>query len=209
MKLGPSVRMVSVQFSFSNPDVIPAVVKRAAPETTQVRTERKSRSSGTMIIVPTEKCSITGIMEALEAAGYELVDALYQTRLDGKDPRLQRKYHMVRFIFARHEFAQVSPEFMSVRDAIRAALQSMSTAAMWRVRGFDNPFYQDGEEVLGQRALSLNFEARQPLNNPDGTPVAIWQKDGQGKRIGDSPVPIRPSYQLVVDETVRLMPMTV
>ena len=165
----PSVRLVSLQFSFSNPDVIPPAVKRVAPETVPGRVERKSHSSGTMIIAPTEKCSIEGIVERLEAAGYELVDAVYQTRRDGKDPRLQRTYHMVRFIFARHEFAQVTPEFMGQRDAIRAALQSMSTTAMWRVRAFDNPFYHDGEEILGQRALSLNFEARQPLNNPDGT----------------------------------------
>ncbi|MCX6741030.1 MAG: hypothetical protein NTY61_01385 [Candidatus Parcubacteria bacterium] len=201
--------MAIVQFSFSNPDVIPDVVKRVEPETAPGREVRKSHSSGVMIIAPTEKCSIESIVTGLEGAGYELVDALYQTRKDGKDPRLQRMYHMVRFVFARHEFAEVSPEFMGVRGAVREALQSMSATAMWRVRAFDNPFYRDGEEVPGQRALSLNFEARTPLNNPDGTPVAVWQRDARGAKIGTSPVPIHPLYKLVVDETVRLMPMTV
>lgn len=204
--LNGTVRLVALQFSFSNPDAIPATVKRQDRETPEERVERKNHSSGVMVIEPTEKCSLVEFLGELEAAGYEMVDAFYKERIDAKDPRGKRSYHMVRFLFARREFVDLSDEFKKVRDTIRAELRSICEAAMWRVRSFSNPFYKNGEEIPDQRAVSVNLEARQPLFRPDGQPVTVWQKDENGKRVGDAPLPLKADYSLrIVGDAVQLV----
>lgn len=203
--LNETVRLVALQFSFSNPDVIPSMVKQQEKETKEKRMARKSQLSGFLAIRPTEKCSLVEFLVELERQ-YELVDAFYEERIHGKDPRGRRTYHMVRFLFARREFVEISDEFERVRGSIRTALSEMCHKAMWRIRAFSNPFYKDGEEILGQHAMSINLEARQPLFHPNGQPVVAWQKDESGKRVGDAPLPLKPEYFLrVVDDTVQLM----
>lgn len=204
--LNGTVRLVALQFSFSNPDAIPATVKRQSRETPEERVVRKGYSSGVMVIEPTEKCSLVEFLGQLEVAGYEMVDGFYKERIDAKDPHNKRTYHMVRFLFARHEFVELSDEFKKVRDVIRAELRSICESAMWRVRSFSNPFYKNGEEIPDQRAVSVNLEARQPLFRPDGQPVTVWQKDENGKRVGDAPLPLKADYCLrIVGDAVSLM----
>ena len=204
--LNGTVRLVALQFSFSNPDAIPASVKRLNRETQEERVERKNHSSGVMVIEPTEKCSLVEFLGELEAAGYEMVDGFYKMRIDAKDPSGKRSYHMVRFLFARREFVELSDEFKKVRDTIRTELRSICETAMWRVRSFSNPFYKNGEEIPDQRAVSINLEARQPLFRPDGQPVTVWQKDENGKRMGDAPLPIKGDYCLrIVGDAVQLV----
>jgi len=201
-----SVRLVALQFSFSNPKGIPASVRRLDRETPEERNERKNHSSGTMVIEPTENCSLIDFLDELKGAGYEMVDALYKKRIDPKDSRGRRTYHMVRFLFARREFVDLSEEFKAVRDIISRELRSICEVVMWRVRVFLNPFYENGEEVIGHRAISVNLESRKPLFCPDGQPVTVWQKDEKGNRVGHAPLPIKPDCCLrVKDNTVQLM----
>ena len=204
--LNGTVRLVALQFSFSNPDAIPATVKRQNRETPEERVERKSHSSGVMVIEPTEKCSLVEFLGELEVAGYEMVDGFYKERIDVKDPRNKRTYHMVRFLFARREFAELSDEFKKVRDTIRTELRSICESAMWRVRSFSNPFYKNGEEIPDQRAVNINLEVRQPLFHPDGQPVTVWRKDENGKRVGDTPLPLKADHCLrIVGDAVNLV----
>lgn len=199
-------RVIALQFSFSNPDAIPASVKRMSRETQEERVERKSYSSGVMVIEPTEKCSVAEFLGEIEAAGYEMVDAFYKRRIDAKDPRGRSSYHMVRFLFARHDFVELSDEFKKVRGVILSELQSICESAMWRVRVFSNPFYKNGEEIHGQRAVAINLEVRQPFHHPDGKPKTMWQKDGNGKRIGEAPLPLKADYCLrIAGDAVSLM----
>lgn len=191
-----TVCTIAIQFSFSNPDVIPATVRRLNRETKEERVVRKSYSSGVMVIEPTEKCSLVEFLGELETAGYEMVDAFYKQRIDANDPRGKRSYHMVRFLFARRGFVELFDEFRKVRDVIRAELQSICESAIWRVRLFSNPFYKNGEEIPFQRAVSINLEVRQPLFCPDGQPVTVWQKNEKGKRVGDTPIPFKADYCL-------------
>lgn len=201
--LGDTVPLVVAQFSFSNPDVIPAMVKRQNRETPAERAVRKSHSSGVMVIEPTERCSLVEFLEELEVAGYEMVDGFYKERIDAYN---KKTYHMVRFLFARREFVELSDEFKKARDVICAELRSICENAMWRVRAFSNPFYENGEEVPGQRTVSVNLEARQPFFYPDGRPVTVWQKDENGERVGDAPLPIRADHRLrIVGDVVSLM----
>ena len=205
--LNGTVRLVALQFSFSNPDAIPASVKRLNRETQEERVERKGHSSGVMVIEPTEKCSLAEFLGELETAGYEMVDAFYKERIDAKDSRRKRTYHMVRFLFARREFVNISDEFRTARGAIRTELRNICAGAMWRVRAFSNPFYKNGaREVSDQSALSINLEVRTPLFRPDGQIVTVWQKDANGNRMGDAPLPLKVDYCLrVVDGAITLV----
>ncbi len=206
VSLNGSIRLVVLQFSFSNPDAIPQAVKRSQPETLSEQNKRNGRSSGIMVIEPTENCSLVEFPGELEAAGYEMVDAFYKERIDPKDPNGRRTYHMVRFLFARHEFVDISDEFRKVRDDIRTALSEMCHAAMWRVRAFSNPFYKNGEKIPEYRAMSINFESRKPLFRPDGQPVKVWQKDENGERVGDAPSPLKSDFCLrLVSDTVQFV----
>ncbi|MCL5006887.1 MAG: hypothetical protein M1153_01970 [Patescibacteria group bacterium] len=159
-----------------------------------------------MIIEPTEGCSLLELLGDLEVAGYELVDAFYQQRIDAKDPRGERTYHMVRFLFASREFAEPSKWFKSIRDKLLNELRTICENALWRTRCFLNPFYENGEEVVDQRFVSVNLEVRQPLFHPDGQPVTIWKRNEEGKRVGDAPVPLTSSHRLrMVGSCVKLM----
>lgn len=204
-----SVRLISFQFSFSNPRIVPHSLKQLEREgeTLEKRNERKEREgSGSMIIEPTENCSLVEFLDNLEEAGYEMVDAFYQSRVDPKDPCGRRMYHMMRFLFARREYVDLSDEFKKVQDTIRAELREICAQAMWRVRVFRNPFFKKGEEIPGQHALSINLEARKPLFCPDGQPVTVWQKDEDGRRVGDKPIPIKPDHCLrIKDNAVQLL----
>lgn len=198
--LDRTVRLVSLQFSFSNPDAIPVKVlrfKSLEHETTAASKERKTRATGILAIQPTEDCSLVVFLRDLLTDGYELVDSFYQPRIDQNNAA--RTYHMVRFLFARQEFVDLSDEFREVRGLLLQGLQEMCGAAMWRVQVFLNPHYEDGNEVAGQCSISINLGARKPLSQPDGKPVVQWEKDDEGKRIGDAPRPVRPRFHLRIN----------
>jgi len=172
------VRMVTIQFSFTNPAAIPAAVRQLERETVLEHIARQLQATGEQVIGATENCYVA----LIEPEGFELVDALYQKRVDRRNTN--RTYHMVRFILVRSEFAAPSEEFKKVRVAIYDDFLEVTRTAFWRVRAFLKPFYKDGEEVAGQRALSINLEARVPLYHPDGSTVMARPKDGNGKPIG-------------------------
>ena len=206
MRLNENIPMVSLQFSFSNPEAIPVLVRHRSNETMQERQVRKNHTSGQLVIGPTENCSIATMFTGIKSAGYELVDAFHQERIDPKDPTGRRRYHTVRFQFARSETAQISDEFKAIRDQIHYELQDICGNAHWRVRAFLNPFYRNGEEVQGKNAVSINFEARNPLFHPNGEPVLVWRKDERGNRLGNCPVPQRFNLVLsVVDNELKLL----
>ncbi len=198
--LGPSVRIVAFQFSFSNPDVVPDCIKRLPAETPIEAVARKTVPvPGQALIQPTEDVSLAEIPGMLEQTEYELVDAFYKPRIDQKTGKT---YHMVRFVFSHRDYVNLSPEFKVVRDRIRLALNEICVQAMWRTRSFLNPFFKDGERVGGQYAMSLNFEVRKPLFLPDGQPVVMWQKDAQGKRVGTAPLPLQAKFSLAIEDRV-------
>jgi len=201
MILLQDMRLVSLQFSFSNAAVIPSGVGLAVrlSEKPFDRLARKLNPAGEQVIAPTQNVDSGGLLAEIEAAGFELVDAFYQKRGD-------RTYHTVRFVFAPARFATPSEEFRQLRgDALRAGLQRILTDAFWRVRAFSNPFYQKGKEVPGQRTLSINLEARLPRFHSDGSPVTARRKDANGKKIGD-PQSLRPDHLLaVVGDTIQLI----
>lgn len=200
--LDNSVRMVMLQFSFSNSKIVPRWVWEKSFEKWGEWKERKNNEgTGETAIPPTKNCSLIKFLDELEIAGYKMVDALYQPRTDPKDNSRKRKYHMVRFIFVRREYLEELPEgFKNAQKNIHDELRKMCKEAMWRIRVFLNPFFQDNEEVPGHHALSINLELRTPLVQSDGQPVVVWQKDNQDNRIGDAPLPLKPDHYLHITE---------
>lgn len=203
-KLGSSIRLVTLQFSFTNRDVVPSCIKQLSHETQEEAVARKVMPTPSQsVIQPTEDASLVGLPSMLEQAGYELVDAFYKPRIDQKSGRT---YHMVRFVFAHHDHVNISDEFKRVRNTIRVALNDVCTQAMWRVRSFVNPFFKNGTRSEGQNVLSLNFEARKPLFLPNGQPVVVWQRDTGGERVGEAPLSLRAKVAVrVQDQVVQLV----
>lgn len=200
------IPLVVFQFSFSNPDIVPASIKRRLPkETVAGREERKrvaSERPDPVMIEPIERIGLADFVGYLEVAGYELVDAVYQPRIRDGAVKGFTTYNMVRFLFARHENAEPSSEFEVDREEVRAGLQKMVTDAAWRVRAYVKPFFKNGEPVPDRGVVSIHPEARYALVQPNGKPVVAWQKDAEGNRIGDAPVPLKPDYILRLEDGV-------
>jgi hypothetical protein len=209
LALPGNVRLVDVQFSFFNPEYVPPSIRRERETPKQQRERMLRPRSGVMVIPPTEECSLRDLLRGIEGAGYEMVDAFSQTRenekqINKKHPGRKILYSMVRFEFARSEFAQVTNGFRIARGIIRDELQEMCESALWLATVFSNPFFQNGEEIPGLRTGSIALTARKPLLLPDGMPVTARLKV-DGRPVGD-PVPIAPKFNLrVTEEGIHLV----
>jgi hypothetical protein len=185
-----------VQFSFSNINAVPIFATRLRrPEKPKESAVRRTRSTGFQVIEPTLHTGLALLLDELTIAGYSLVDAIYQERIGGQDQT--GTYNMIRFEFARAEKAQItSVEFHQKWDDAINGFRGLCEDAMWRVRGFNNPYYLNGAEIPGQRTLSLNMEGREPFIESNGQPIMVWQKDALGRKI--MKVPVRPVHRLQI-----------
>jgi len=200
IRLDSSVPLVVLQFSFSNPKAVPEWISRYEKEVPQKKAERKARSNGKLIIEPTENCSLLGIAKELRAAGYELINAFCQKRINPKNK--DRMYQMVRFVFLRREAIKLPDRFMEARIPALGSLREMCAGAMWRVRIFLNPLIRKGEIIPGKHSLSINLEARTPLRLPEGPPIMVWPRDETGRSMKDVPgvrkIPLGPKWRLTI-----------
>lgn len=193
-RLGEDVRLVIFQFIFSNPDAVPEEIRRRPRETHGAHVLRKERASGVQCIAPVEQIDIFEAVDGITLAAYELVDVFCEERIAERSP-----CSMVRFTFARQGHATPKDGFLAERQIHMEKLREMCRAAFWRVRAFRNPFFRDGEAVLGVSTMSVNLEARVPRFQGDGAPVVRYAKDEHGRRIGDRPLPIGPKGKLLVE----------
>lgn len=186
------VRIVTIRFAFSNADLIPLCVKE---KTHNEDVGPGERLKGQEIITPTEQVSAAKIIDDLERAGYVLTGGFYQNRPQAGDSR--RVHYVVQFVFGRKGATTTVAS-----SNLREALQTLLDEAFWRVRAFQNPFYQGGTMVDGAFAMSINLEARVPRFQPDGNPITARKKDSEGRRTG-LPVPIEPQGELFFLENNR------
>jgi hypothetical protein len=183
-----NVLLVTVQFSFSNKKAVPAFAARLMRTETSTESEvRRRRRSGTMVIQPTEHVSLAELLQGLDTTGYLLTDAVYQERVDQRDPR--KTFNMIRFEFCRSDWAVINPDIDEAQWELAVeGLKELCGQAIWRARAFLNPFYWDGRECADRHSISINLESRVPLRNPDGSPVLIWSLNEYGDR---KKVPLR------------------
>jgi len=189
-----AVRLVSLQFSFSNSSLVPAGIRHKGQESAEQFVTRKSSVKGQQCLAPTECVFGLRFLYDLDEAGYQLVDAF--SRNMEKDGR---PFSMVRFVFVAEQYVDSSDEFLKTKNDATRGLEQLLTEAMWRARAFLNPFFKDGETVDGQYAISVNLEARAPLVDGNGKPLCQWRKDDRGQRIGDKSVPIEPRLFLRIE----------
>ncbi|MBI1866340.1 MAG: hypothetical protein HY005_03295 [Candidatus Staskawiczbacteria bacterium] len=183
--LNSAVRLTVFQFSLSNKNAIPGGINEKPLD--NFTFQRSEQSKGEQFLLPVDEVSALPLIADLSEAGHQLVDTYWQTRIkDGNE------YYIVRFMFAAPGHDKSSEEFLKVRGVALGALSKLFSEAMWRVRGFVNPFFKDKELVEEVYSLSINFDARNPLINKDGKPILRWQKNKEGKKTGDKPVPIEP-----------------
>ena len=192
-----NTRILLLQFNFSNPKLIPSGI-RFEPNKSA---EEEKKTGGVMLISPTEKASLSLLLDQFGKEGYELTDAYYRRPNNPKNPG--GKFNSLFFMFASHEYANMTGEFKKTRGLVYKELLKICETSIWTVKIFENPFFEkEGEEIPGQHAMIVNCVARVPLFQPDGNPVLEWKKNEHGNRIGDKPVPIEPdNYVLVIDES--------
>ena len=119
----------------------------------------------------------------LENLGMDLVDAALQIRINPKNTRVN--YAMVRFTF-REKGSEISPEFLPVKRMMETNLRTFLSQALWQVRLFANPFFEEGKEIEGKQAISVNFEGRDPLFE-NGQQIMLWRTDASGTKLKDQP----------------------
>lgn len=179
-------RLVILSFRINNLDFVPAYARRIDQNVAMYT------PSGVQM-VDCEKCSVAGFPEEFEQRGYELVDATYQERFNSRG----LPYFIVRFTFSHPDFVEVSEWFKNVREINRTGLRYFCKSAMWHAKVFNNPFFKEGKSIEGQRAISVVLDTRQPLEEFDGKPVNVWQKDESGVRVGLAPIPLMADRQLL------------
>ncbi len=182
---------ILLQFSFSNSNLIPASLAEMQAESLDGHAARKAVVKGKEMVKPSENCDVRALVADLAAAGFYLDNAGWQSRVNLIKPG---RYYMVRFTFRRGAGVQ-NPEAVQ-------ALTEFCGNAFWRVRGYVNPVFE-GVNLVDECAASLNFEARVPIRDGQGSPILQWRKDGEGKRIGSSTVELQPEY------TLRIQPQVV
>ncbi|MFA4890082.1 MAG: hypothetical protein WC587_00385 [Candidatus Paceibacterota bacterium] len=187
MVLDDSVGNIMLQLSFSNPALIPRWVYHRNVEKYGQHKERKTLNGGVQFIQQTQNVSVADFLSDLKLEGYVLVDASYQERVDSNDHTRRKKYHAVRYIFSRQDGEEINSNIVT-------ELHEICRVAMWRVRAYVNP------ADVGKNNISINCEVRIPLFYPDGQPITQWQKDEKGKKTGDAPVQLKPTYCIRIKE---------
>lgn len=202
----PGVRLILLQFSFSNPEVVPHSVCQLGRELGAERRMRENLPAGKLVIEPHEDVGLAGFVMQLRTNGYELVDAFHQLRDDQRNPR--RTYQMVRYVFMRREHVCSTASFVQVRATLLNGLLDLLVQALWRCRVYLNPLFVDGCRVVGESAVSINLDARKSLFSC-GQRIAVWRRDENGEKMGEAPMPIQLAYELRFrDNAIEIVPAT-
>lgn len=205
-RLDAHVRMLMLQFSFSERHPMPNIFLQLPDETQGKHTERKSALvTGTRFIEPGHNnVGLKHITESLERAEYVFVSAVRQRRTQEF-----QSYNMIRFFFARRGYVDPTTNDPSFRKTCRSMLQLIARDTMWRVRAYRNPLCQHDVIVPGECSISINLEARCGLRQNNGVPIMVWPRDAHGRKTGESKKPLSPSQILTaMDGIIQLIPAT-
>ena len=198
--IGHSVRTVGLQFRFTNEALIPAFIRSLPAQ----QGSRSSPAAGQEFITPTQNVGVADALAELDGLGYVLVDAFYQPRpaSGGGKPA-----YIVRFVFARKEFAEPKPAFINIRDQVRLMLRAMLQESMWATQAYINPLFVDHELVEGEFAIMVNMTARNPLVQPNGQPIMVWPKGPRRDHLAQQKIPMTAETELhFLRDSIELLP---
>jgi len=184
------MRLIVFKFRVSNMQHIPLGVeyREANPQESRVDSE----SGGAMVIDRRDKSSLAEVLKAIEPTEYVLVDASC-TPVPQKD--FCSDGYMVKFVFCRREYARSSAEFDARRQKISTGLWALCKDALWSVRIYSNPHFEDGKRVPDAYSMSINCAGRLALVDENGKPVTVWPRNAAGKpQKSGTKVPLAPEY---------------
>lgn len=200
-----NARFVVFQLRFSNFEAVPRHTRYLIREADENRVVYAP--SGKMVIEPTKRCSMEHFPFALERAGYDLVDVFGEERQNSGDRTGKSSHFVVRFVFAPRRFARKAEGiFGKMAEDVRQELVALCQDALWRVRAYRNPYFENHEVVTDQEDISINMEMREPFLRPDGKSVTEWQKDAEGNRVGKFPLLLKAQHTaFVMDNAITLV----
>ncbi len=163
-----SSRFVGMQFTLPL-EAVPIFVKKLPFETPEQFNDRmEKRLPGKSIAGPFKNASVAEFPGQVEAAGYQMISAVYEKRPVLQDPTGQKIRHMVRFTFCRDEFVNISDEFKKIRDTLRLELMGICDSAVWQIQAYTNLIYQtDGYSMI------VKINNRKPYSNGTGILMSI------------------------------------
>ena len=209
MKINDTVWMILVKFIIQKRETIPTSIQSTEMETVEELQRRKEEYvPGRETIERTGDCSVVAILDEIAQLGFELVGAFQKPMINYRGGK-QQTYHQLRLTFMRGEevMSDMHEGFRQARSQILRDVSQLCCESLWRVRVFDNPFFQNGDMDPIGRCTCITLEGRRPLRFPNGDPVVEWRKDERGNHIGDAALPISAKHRLtVVDDTIQLVP---
>lgn len=181
-------KLVFVQFRINKKTMVPSGIREKDPQN-----PRYSSQNGTLLMGPSSNVSLVQFCEDLSNNNYSLVDCFFKKRVN-----IYKEYYIVRFVFIPTENVRNHDVLMERQATMDNAFEEMKKS-FWKVEVYENPYHNKGESVE-DLSLGINCIERIPLFRPDGSLILRWQKDENGERVGDEPVPIKPSFGLCWSE---------
>lgn len=184
--LDRSKRSLKLQFSFSKWNTELEFLPQRNDETWEEKSRRKGcLSEGILFLPPTERVDISPLVSFLKEAELVLIEAFWKRRIGGGTSSMDaQRYYMVEFSFSfrpNDNYVQTNcHEYFPV-------LERLAAKSFWRARGFINAFRENNAMVKNQYAVCIPLHLPVHRFRGDGSPVTIWEKDSQGKKIGGKP----------------------
>ncbi len=192
---GPAISIIVVQFSFSNPRVIPPHLPDKAMETRHQQVARKDNPTGVQYLPSTQNVDVSTLLDEMHRLGYVLIDAFHQER-PNKTAGARRycekeTYHTCRFDFCHGTQAQLTVQQAICLPDWESDLLKLCQDARWQVRAFVNPLYANHEPVEGKKSVSINLESRRPISGSSKADFKLTTIDGQLElaKTSESPLP--------------------
>lgn len=216
-KIEETDQFICLQFSFSNPDNIPASIqklpegKRLRQETDRDMERRERASLGETLMEPAERLHVSSLRDQLSRAGYELVDVVCENRLQWQRSTLAT-FTMLRYTFASRAISPsiLKPEFIRMQRELMLGLDVLLCQAFWRMRVFRNQEDVDRDVIpIDADHVAIRLEVREPAWEK-GEPVMRWVRD---EKTGDKLYKkrFRPNhvFSLLLDGHGILLPASV
>ena len=149
-------RLIIVQFNSTNSNLFPSWL-RFNPEAP--KKPGQDVPSGELIAGPAENISVAEFIDQINDLGYEMMDA-FRRNVQNQDKR----YHIGIFPFCTTSMCGSLGKIQkNQREHVFIELRKLTKESMWMMKGYNNPFFADGVEVAGERALVIDCQARKPL----------------------------------------------
>lgn len=186
-------RIINVYFRLNTR---PTFARELPPESLEEQCERsKQRADSVPLITSVKDCSLSKFLENIFDSEYSLVGLTYREREDSGGV----KFYLTCFSFVKINMANNQLTwFQKGNKTLSDARLDFFFANTWSVEVFSNPFYENGVQVFGERAICVSCNSRSPLYEKDGQPIMCKPRDSEGKIVEGKKVPREPKNVLRV-----------